>query len=723
MTVHTLLAALCLVSTSAFAQTFTPADAVPAEIEALPEFVRPARGQVFRIDWEALDADLARAGAESAPREEHATIELPTPDGLTARYAIVDSPILEPELAAKFPDFRTYRVQGIDDPAAVGRLDVTTHGLRAMIRTGAGAIFIDPYSAQQRDYASVYYLHDLGLRDGNWACHVGPQHGPQVAAGAGSGSSARGTLPLRTYRMAMACSGEYGAYQSFVQGHEPNQTDALAAIVTVVNRCNTTFEVDVGVRFLLVANNDLLAFFEPATDPYVDPDPKCTSGGAGDCSYDYLDANGEALAQIIGNSNFDVGHVLTRVPGGVAYLSSVCGGNKAKGVSGIPRGGEFEPVSALVPLHELGHQFGANHTFNGVLGRCNSNINGSTNWEPGGGSTLLAYPGACPVGGTVGEGDTDNLVLFADPYFHTGSVMEIRNFLGSGWSQCSQNATTDNQGAPTISSLSPSGLWIPPSTPFALSVVATDDSPSLTYCWDQFDIGPAQRLTGDTSADNGQSALFRSFTPVSSPTRIFPRMSDLLAGTSYIGERMPTFTGSTRKFRVTVRDNQGGSTTSDIVRVRIADTQPFRVLEPAGQVYGPSLTVRWNAAAISGDPINTTSVAISLSLDGGQTFPHVLAASSANSGVATFDVTGLTSDSARVKVAAVGNNFFNISGAFVLSPPCRPDFDGDGFVTGTDFDLFVAAFESGDMAADFDGDGFITGLDFDDFVYAFEDGC
>lgn len=58
-----------------------------------------------------------------------------------------------------------------------------------------------------------------------------------------------------------------------------------------------------------------------------------------------------------------------------------------------------------------------------------------------------------------------------------------------------------------------------------------------------------------------------------------------------------------------------------------------------------------------------------------------------------------------------------------IGDECLADFDADGFVTGADFDLFVRAFESGDMGADFDGDGFITGVDFDEFVEAFEAGC
>lgn len=57
------------------------------------------------------------------------------------------------------------------------------------------------------------------------------------------------------------------------------------------------------------------------------------------------------------------------------------------------------------------------------------------------------------------------------------------------------------------------------------------------------------------------------------------------------------------------------------------------------------------------------------------------------------------------------------------APSCPADFDGNGFVTGEDFDAYVAAFEAGVLSADFDGDGFVTGEDFDAYVVAFEAGC
>jgi hypothetical protein len=689
----------------AWAQSFVPVDQVPQRVRDLPKFVRPEVSQTYRIDWAQLDAELELARAAGRDGREGAmgpgplapVIALPAPDGSSRTYRVIEAPIMEPELAAKFPAFRTYRLLGVEDQSAVGRIDVTSQGLRGMIRTGSGMIFIDPYSGGDQEYISVYNLHDFnGAAD--WACHVGPQHAIVPAPAAGEPATPEGPgVPIRTYRMAMACSGEYGAYQATVQGRSPNAADAFAAIVTVTNRVNVTFEADIGVRFLLVANNNLLAFFDPATDPYPDADPTCTSNPAADCSGGYLNVNTGAINTVIGAANYDIGHVLTRVRGGVAYLRAACNANvKGGGVSGIPRGGEVEPASALVPMHELGHQFGANHTFNGVLGRCNANINGTTNWEPGGGSTLMAYPGACPVDGTIGVGDTDNLALFADPYFHTGSLIEMRSFLASASSNCSASLPTANPDTPVLAGVTTSGLSIPPSTPFTLSALAVDASPNVVFTWDELDVGPAQRLTGPTSVDNGSSALFRSFPPVSSGVRTIPRLPDLIAGVSYIGERMPTFTGVTRKFRVSVRDNQGASVSSGLVNVNIAATVPFVVSAPVGGqiLRGPTIPVAWNAGAIAPAPISTTSVTVTLSLDGGLTFPYTLGAGLPNSGSAQVSVGNLVSEQARVKVAADGNIFFNISGVFALRPPCPSDYNRDGFLNLDDLGDFITDYYS-----------------------------
>ena len=73
----------------------------------------------------------------------------------------------------------------------------------------------------------------------------------------------------------------------------------------------------------------------------------------------------------------------------------------------------------------------------------------------------------------------------------------------------------------------------------------------------------------------------------------------------------------------------------------------------------------------------------------------------------------------------------NIAGPFVIgnlsitpvSPPCRADFNQDGFLDFFDYDAFVGAFESGGLDADFNTDGFLDFFDYDVFVGEFEAGC
>jgi hypothetical protein len=191
----------------------------------------------------------------------------------------------------------------------------------------------------------------------------------------------------------MACTGEYGLRQSQVQGNPANVTDAINAVVTVVGRTNVVFETDLGVHFDLIATNDQLVFVDPATDPYS---TTCDGVAGADCSGQYLSQNITQLSQRVGNANFDVGHLMTRVFGGVAYLRSVCTNNKAGGISGVPRGGDLDPLTALVAIHELGHQFGANHTFSGSRGRCLNNVNLSTAWRRAPDPHRWPTPGAAP---------------------------------------------------------------------------------------------------------------------------------------------------------------------------------------------------------------------------------------------------------------------------------------------------------------------------------------
>ena len=534
----------------------------------------------------------------------------------------------------------------------------------------------------------------------------------------------------RTVRIAVACTGEYGARQSQIQGNAPNAADAMAAIVTVVGRANVVYEADLGVRFNLVANNDQIVFFDPLTDPYS---TSCDGVAGADCSGEYLAQNINLLNQRIGQANFDVGHLMTRVFGGVAYLFSVCSGNKAGGISGIPRGGDIDPLSALVVIHELGHQFGANHTFSGSRGRCRNNVRLASAWEAGSGSSPMAYAGGCPVGDLP---PSDNIVQFAEPYFHHGSVLEMQAFLASAG--CPVQTITTN-AIPVLTGITFSTA-IPPGTPFVLSASAIDaNGDALTYSWEEFDSGASRPLSGDGSEDTGVGALFRIFRPVSSGQRTFPQIADVLSNVPTPGEKLPTVTGVNRRFRVIVRDNSpltGATAISPFVTLTIAGTSPFAVLSPVENARlraGPT-TVTWSVGGTNVAPISCSSVTVRLSTDAGATFTTVLG-SFANNGTASVTLPNVSAASARIRVDANDRIFFAMSRPIALLPACAADVSGDGIVDGSDFIGFINSFSIGDPAtdalADVAGagvlgnqpDGIIDGNDFVAFINGFSGGC
>ncbi|MDP2362539.1 MAG: M12 family metallo-peptidase, partial [Ignavibacteria bacterium] len=500
------------------------------------QFLTVGERYIIPDDYRTLKLNLSKANAilEAAPmeftfavNEGASVIELPIPDGTFQKFKFWESPTMAPELQFQYPEIRTYTGQGIDDPYATLKFDMTPHGFHAQILSPNGRVFIDPYSKGDIQHYISYYTKDFHKRNAEFECQL---FSDDDLIGDRNYSSDELLTPsgpqLRTYRLAVAATGEYTVF------HGGTVPLGLAAVVTSVNRVNGVYEKEVAVRMVLVANNNLIIYTNAATDPYSN-----TNGSA------MLTQNINTLNSVIGSSNYDIGHVFSTGGGGVAYLGSVCTTNKAGGVTGSssPIG---DPFDIDYVAHEMGHQFGGNHTFNGNSGSCSGNRNSSTAFEPGSGSTIMAYAGIC---------GTDNLQSNSDAYFHTISFDEIITFTNSGsGNSCAVNTATGNN-APII--IVPSGgFYIPKSTPFLLTGSATDpNGDAMTYCWEEYDLGPA----GAPGTPSGDAPIFRSWNPSTSSTRIFPRLSDLLNNTSVIGELLPSYARNL-KFRLTVRDNRAG---------------------------------------------------------------------------------------------------------------------------------------------------------------------
>lgn len=618
----------------------------------------PQRYRAFGLDRARLAQLLAQAPHERSrrPAESPAELQLPMPDGTYDTFRIVESPVMEPGLAAKYPEIRTWLGQGVEDPTATVRFDLTPRGFHAQIIASDGTVYVDPYQPGDVDHYIAYRKHDHHKGE-RMICEVTgePIVESQAKELVASAKLASGTT-LRTYRLAMAATGEY------TQFHGGTVVDGLAAIVTTMNRVNGLYEREVSVRMVLVANNDLIVYTNPATDPYAN-----TSGD--------LNANQTNIDNVIGSANYDIGHLVGTGGGGVAQLRSPCTASKARGLtgSGAPVADSFD-VDYVA--HEMGHQYGGNHTFNGSGGNCaGANRSAAAAYEPGSGITIQAYAGICAG---------DNLQPNSEDYFHRVSLNELLAFTTTGTgATCGTTAPTGN-AVPTVTTAA--AFTIPSGTPFTLTAAGNDtDGDALTYLWEQFDLGTTPNVEGVLNPASPSGPLFRSFVPSTSPTRVFPSLryilnnanvapaSAPLPGTTapayFTGEALPT-AARTLDFRVTVRDNRagGGGTNEATTQLTVvALAAPFAVTAPNTAVSlagGAPTTVTWNFLGTQVAPINAANVAITLSTDGGYTFPVVLAPSTANDGTESVTIpAGLATTQARIRVEAVGNIFFDISDA------------------------------------------------------------
>ena len=584
---------------------------------------------------------------------------------------------MEPVLAARFPQIKTYKGKGIDDPTATARFDTTPTGFHAIVLSARGTVIIGPAAQGNPNVYLSYDKPSVQADDDSFVCSV-PEAVQTSAAIAGKQLRPAGRLiaeddsigrTLRTYRLAVAATAEYT--QVYGGG---TVSGALAAITTTINLVNAIYERDVAVRLMLVANETNIIFTDPATDGFT--------SDAADTMYHQ---NQNVLDARIGANNYDIGHVFdghifSFTPGrfffqGRGELASVCvNGLKGKGVSIFRSLEPFTVNAVYVVAHEMGHQFGASHTFNGTT--TNDCLNGriaATAFEPGTGSTIMGYRGSS--GSNAGYfnicGAED--LHSADLYFHIASVAQIVNYTTEGNGKNCPGLIETGNNPPTVDA--GADYTIPRSTPFMLTATASDpDGDALTYCWEELDLGaPAPPNT-----DDGSRPIFRSFAPVTSPSRTFPQMADVLSGTPTFGESLPVTT-RTMNFRITVRDNHpgggGGSTDAMLVNV-VSGSGPFAVMQPGASTNwtaGSTQSVTWDVAQTSNSPVSCANVRILLSVDGGISFPVTLAPSVPNNGAATITVPLIQTSMARVKVEAIGNIFFAISNAnFEITPGASP---------------------------------------------------
>ncbi|MBK7669104.1 MAG: T9SS type A sorting domain-containing protein [Sphingobacteriaceae bacterium] len=605
----------------------------------------PQKYLTFSLNLTEMATKLQSAPLDSEVpiNESNCIIYLPIANGEMQAFRVVEAPIMEKGLADAFPQIKTYSIKGIDDVYASGKLDINDFGFHGMIRSIHGDVFIDPYENSSTSNYISYYTKDFKKDPSHMLPEVGVIENPEYQNKHAQAPPATCVgANLRTYRLAVACTGEYAvAATGFAS---PTIAQALSRIVTSVNRVDGVYETDVAVRMVLVATETLVVFTAAASDPFTGNN---NSGVLINESQTVCNAN-------IGSANYDIGHTFSTGGGGLAQLGCVCGSSKARGItgSGSPVG---DPYDIDYVAHEIGHQFGGNHTFNAVSSSCSGNRNASTSVEPGSGITIMAYAGIC--------GTTNNLAPNSIAYFHAISYDEIVNFSNLGSGNSCANTTTTGNNPPVVTG--PGTFNVPKSTPFSLTGTGVDpDGDPLTYSWEETDAG-----TAGGNWNSGNRPYFMSYTPTPSPTRLFPKLSVILSGnlTGTRGEYCPG-TAQTLNFRLTARDNKmgGGGVCYVNQPVIIANSGPFNVTYPnaAGVIWaaGSAQTISWNVNGTDLSPVSCGIVDVMISYDGGNTFTTLMAGV-ANSGTLNITVPTPTAtiNTCRIKVLCPSNIFFDIN--------------------------------------------------------------
>jgi len=601
-------------------------------------------------------------------RSTNLTLEL---ESAQEQYQVEKVKTMVDDFYEKYPDIHSYKITST-------RITVTPENIWITLKSprGVKTIYPDMATGTHKLEKEGKHKYTAGCsHDSSNPAHVSPTWQKlRKKVNNQRGENFNFGETLRRYRFAVVCTGEY--YQA--NGNTNNAVNA--SIVSSIDGFNVVYNNNLNVELIGLIP---VLFNNPSGDPFT-PDQ---TGGEGRT----------VQASIVVGSNFssntyDIGHVLHTHndgsdgwgSGGVAYLGVVCNENsqqggilKAGGWSGSRTNSGFSWIS--LACHEIGHMFGAEHTFNGDGGSCDDAIAGNPNtniydnaYEMASGTTIMSYNGICGTDQNI----PDNGAL--DNYFHTRSLFQMSNYILSQ-GDCAVEVNTGNSAPVVDANPCNESYMLPRSTPYRLRGEATDaDDDAMTYTWEQYDEDGSTRLTqgeiGSQAASNIVGPLVKCYPPSTSLVRYVPPLSGVIQG---INDPFEVLSRQNREinFQFTVRDNQGAIATDDLLINNINDG-PLFITNPGSLTTGENADIVWDA---NGSEAACNNVNVLLSVDGGNTFPYNLGTSIpyADQMLSIVLPTSIPNTTmARIMVECADNDcftFYNISPNFSISSLCRAD--------------------------------------------------
>ncbi|WP_052825867.1 reprolysin-like metallopeptidase [Neotamlana nanhaiensis] len=631
---YVLSIAMLLVIFSASGQTFFFKKA-SQQNKSLSNLKSVKNEAIYQFNHTDLSNYLVKTHA-SINQEQSATLNIPDVDGNLVEYTVTEASVMHPDLQAIYPEIRSYVGYQTNNPSAIIRFSLSpNNGFSGIVLSEKNTLTFTP-NKKQPHLISAQKKSDI-FNDDSFECKTLSAIKNQNTSKS-NGLKDADDSQKRTYRIAISVTGEYAAY------HGSTLAGVNAALAASLTNVNAVYENEFNVSLQLIANNNDVIYLDASSDPYT-----------GINNYNSQVAN--VFNTELTEADYDVGHLLAvsdGYDGNSACIGCVCNNGGTVGVNhkgsaftagAIPEGITFD-IDFFA--HELGHQFGATHTWT-----YDGNEGHNSQMEPGSGSTIMGY---------AGIGDSENVQANSDPYFHAISIEQITNTIKG--TSC---PTITNTGNTTPTANAGSNLILPIGTAFKLIGSGSDaDGDAITYCWEQFNENNAATSIPNPNSTNSNSVLFRSFAPTTSNTRYFPNLSDLKFGINAVRwERVPNV-NRTADFRLTVRDNKAGganNTHDDMFVTFDSNYGPFEITSQNtnGIIWtsGTTETITWNVnntTSLSG----ATNVNILLSTNGGETYNH-LVTNIPNNGSYTITVPSTPAPYCRLMIEPTNNNFFAIN--------------------------------------------------------------